>query len=162
MLADVKAGKITEATINDNVGRILRVILLSGIMDNPHAASGEVDTPAQQQVVREGETEGIVLLKNQNNLLPLDPSKIHSIAVIGPNALVARTGGGGSSLVRPKYAISPLQGIQKRAGVGIDITSALGVGMEGEDPAHDTPEASRERFESSDRCRRESRRCRSS
>lgn len=141
VLADVKAGKITEATIDDNVGRILRVIILSGIMDNPHAASGEVDTPAQQQIVREGETEGIVLLKNQNNLLPLDVSKIHSIAVIGPNALVARTGGGGSSLVRPKYAVSPLQGIQKRAGTGIQVTSALGVGMEGEDPAHDTSEA---------------------
>ncbi|HMG84406.1 MAG TPA: glycoside hydrolase family 3 C-terminal domain-containing protein [Terracidiphilus sp.] len=141
VLADVKAGKITESTIDDNVSRILRVIMLSGIMDNPHAASGEVDTPAQQQIVREGETEGIVLLKNQSNLLPLDPSKIHSIAVIGPNALVARTGGGGSSLVRPKYAISPLQGIQKRAGAGIQITSALGVGMEGEDPAHDTPES---------------------
>jgi beta-glucosidase len=141
VLADVKAGKITEATIDDNVGRILRVIMLSGIMDHPHAASGEVDTPAQQQIVREGETEGIVLLKNQNNLLPLDSAKIRSIAVIGPNALVARTGGGGSSLVRPKYAISPLQGIQKRAGAGIQITSALGVGMEGEDPTHDTPEA---------------------
>ncbi len=141
VLADVKAGKITEAAIDDNVGRILRVIILSGIMDNPHASSGEVDTPAQQQIVREGETEGIVLLKNQNNLLPLDASKIHSIAVIGPNALVARTGVGGSSLVRPKYAISPLQGIQKRAGAGIQITSALGVGMEGEDPTHDTPEA---------------------
>jgi beta-glucosidase len=141
VLADVKAGKITEATIDDNVSRILRVILLSGIIDNPHAATGEVDTSAQQQIVREGETEGIVLLKNQNNLLPLNASKVHSIAVIGPNALVARTGGGGSSLVRPKYAISPLQGIQKRAGAGVQITSALGVGMEGEDPAHDTPEA---------------------
>ena len=119
VLADVKAGKITEATINDNVGRILRVIILSGIMDNPHAATGEVDTPAQQQMVREGETEGIVLLKNQSHLLPLDSTKIHSIAVIGPNALVARTGGGGSSLVRPKYAVSPLEGIQKRAGTGI-------------------------------------------
>ncbi len=113
VLADVKAGKITEATIDDNVGRILRVILVSGIMDHPHTATGEVDTPAQQQVARQGETEGIVLLKNQNNLLPLDASKIHSIAVIGPNALVARTGGGGSSLVRPKYAISPLQGIRE-------------------------------------------------
>src|SRR5579863_400837 len=95
-------------------------------MDHPHTATGEVDTPAQQQVARQGETEGIVLLRNQNNLLPLDASKIHSIAVIGPNALVARTGGGGSSLVRPKYAVSPLQGIQKRAGAGIQITSALG------------------------------------
>jgi beta-glucosidase len=141
VLADVKAGKITEATIDDNVGRILRIILVSGLMDHPHAATGEVDTPAQQAVARQGETEGIVLLKNQGTLLPLDASKIHSIAVIGPNALVARTGGGGSSLVRPKYAVSPLQGIEKRAGAGIQITSALGVGMEGEDPAHDTPEA---------------------
>ncbi len=141
VLADVKAGKITEATIDDNVGRILRVIMLSGIMDSPRTALGEVDTPEQQKVARDGATEGIVLLKNQNNLLPLDPSKIHSIAVIGPNALVARTGGGGSSLVRPKYAVSPLQGIQKRAGSGIQITPALGVGMDGEDPAHDTPEA---------------------
>ena len=82
----MKAGQITEATINDNVGRILRVILLSGIMDNPHTALGEVDTPEQQKVAREGATEGIVLLKNQGALLPLDPSKIHSIAVIGPNA----------------------------------------------------------------------------
>jgi beta-glucosidase len=141
VLGDVKAGKITEARIDDNVSRILRVILLAGIMDFPHTALGEVDTPEQQKTARDGETEGIVLLKNQNSLLPLDPAKIHSIAVIGPNAVVARTGGGGSSLVRPKYAISPLQGIQKRAGAGIQITSALGVGMEGEDAAHDTPEA---------------------
>jgi beta-glucosidase len=142
VLAEVKAGKITEATINDNVSRILRVILLSGIMESPHTASGDVDTPEQQKVARDSETEGIVLLKNQASLLPLDLSKIHSIAVIGPNALVARTGGGGSSLVRPKYAISPLDGITKRAGAaGIQVTSALGVGMEGEDASHDTPEA---------------------
>ncbi len=141
VLTAVKAGQITEATIDDNVSRILRVIIESGLIDHPHTATGEVDTAAQQAVARQGATEGIVLLKNQGNLLPLDASKIHSIAVIGPNALVARTGGGGSSLVRPKYAVSPLQGIQKRAGSGIEITSALGVGMEGEDAAHDTPEA---------------------
>ena len=141
VLAEVKAGHISEATLNDNVGRILRVILLSGLMDSPNTALGEVDTQEQQKVARDGETEGIVLLKNQASLLPLDPSRIHSIAVIGPNALVARTGGGGSSLVRPKYAVSPLAGITKRAGAGIQVTSALGVGMEGEDAAHDTPEA---------------------
>ncbi len=141
VLAEVKAGHITEATIDDNVSRILRVIFLSGLMDSPQPALGEVDTPAQQKMARDGETEGIVLLKNQSNLLPLDASKIHSIAVIGPNALVARTGGGGSSLVRPKYSVSPLQGIQKRAGAGVQVSSALGVGMAGEDPAHDSPEA---------------------
>jgi beta-glucosidase len=97
-----------------------------------------VDTPAQQAVARQGATEGIVLLKNTGSLLPLDASKIHSIAVIGPNAAVARTGGGGSSLVRPKYAVAPLEGIREHA---VPVTYALGVGMEGENPAQDTAEA---------------------
>jgi beta-glucosidase len=141
VLAEVKAGHINEATIDDNVGRILRILILSGLMDHPHTSGGEVDTPERQKIALEGATEGIVLLKNQNSLLPLDPAKTHSIAVIGPNALVARTGGGGSSLVRPDHAISPLEGIQKRVGSAIQVTSALGVGMEGEDAAHDTPEA---------------------
>ena len=141
VLAEVKAGNITEATINDNAGRILRVIFLSGIFDHPHTAGGEIDTPAQKAVALQGATEGIVLLKNAGTLLPLDTTKIHSIAVIGPNAAVARTGGGGSSLVRPKYAIAPLDGIRTRAANTATVSYALGVGMEGEDPAQDTPEA---------------------
>ena len=140
VLADVRAGKISETSIDDNVGRILRVIFLSGLFELPHTALGEVDTPAQQALARTAATEGIVLLKNTGALLPLDPAKVKSIAVIGPNAAVARTGGGGSSLVRPKYAVTPLEGIQKRAGSGIRVTSAIGVGMDGEDPAKDTAE----------------------
>ncbi|MBV9573501.1 MAG: glycoside hydrolase family 3 C-terminal domain-containing protein, partial [Acidobacteriales bacterium] len=141
VLAAVKNGEITESTLDDNVGRILRVIFLSGIFEHPHSPGGEVDTPAQQAVARQGATEGIVLLKNEGSLLPLDVSKIHSLAVIGPNAATARTGGGGSSLVRPKYAVSPLDGIRERAGSSIQVRYALGVGMEGEDPANDNPEA---------------------
>lgn len=141
VLAEVKAGRITEATLDDNVGRILRVIFLSGIFDHPHTSGGEVDTLEQQTVARQGATEGIVLLKNDGGLLPLDPSKIHSIAVIGPNAAIARTGGGGSSLVRPKYSIAPLDGIRRRAGSSVKVTYALGVGMEGENPANDTADS---------------------
>ncbi|MGB6193263.1 MAG: glycoside hydrolase family 3 C-terminal domain-containing protein [Terracidiphilus sp.] len=141
VLAAVKAGEISEATIDDNVSRILRVIFLSGIFDHPHTGGGEVDTPGQRAVARQGATEGIVLLKNAGNLLPLDLTKIRSIAVIGPNAAVARTGGGGSSLVRPKHAIAPLDGIKDRAGNGVQVTYVLGVGMEGEDPAQDTLDA---------------------
>ena len=141
VLAEVKAGKINQAQIDDNVGRILRVIFVSGVFDHPHIATGEVDTPAQKAVALQGATEGIVLLKNSASLLPLDAAKIKSIAVIGPNAAVARTGGGGSSLVRPKYAIAPLDGLKERAGQSIQVNYALGVGMDGEDPAQDTPEA---------------------
>lgn len=141
VLAAIKAGEISEATLNDNVSRILRVIFLSGIFDRPHTGGGDVDTPAEQAVALQGATEGIVLLKNDGDLLPLDSTKIHSIAVIGPNAAVARTGGGGSSMVRPKYSVAPLDGIRERAGSAIKVTYALGVGMEGENPAQDTPEA---------------------
>jgi beta-glucosidase len=141
VLAEVKAGHISEATIDDNVARILRVIFLSGIFDHPHTGGREVDTPEQRAVALQGATEGIVLLKNEGGLLPLNATKIHSIAVIGPNAAVARTGGGGSSLVRPKYSVAPLDGIKEKAGEQIRVTYALGVGMEGEDAAQDTPEA---------------------
>uniref|UniRef100_E6QIC1 Thermostable beta-glucosidase B (Gentiobiase) (Cellobiase) (Beta-D-glucoside glucohydrolase) n=1 Tax=mine drainage metagenome TaxID=410659 RepID=E6QIC1_9ZZZZ len=141
VLAEVKAGDISTATINDNASRILRVLFLSGLFDHPHTATGIVDTPAQQAIALRGATEGIVLLKNSGSLLPLDAAKIHSIAVIGPNAAVARTGGGGSSMVRPRQSVSPLDGIRQRAGVSARINYALGVGMEGEDPAQDTPEA---------------------
>ncbi len=141
VMAEVKAGHITEATINDNVSRVLRVIFLSGIFDRPHVASGDPDTPEHRAIALQGATEGIVLLKNAGNLLPLDAAKIHSIAVIGPNAAVARTGGGGSSLVKSKYTIAPLEGIKNWGTGRIAVNYALGVGMDGEDAAQDTPAA---------------------
>jgi len=148
VLAEIKAGHISEAALNDNVGRILRVIFVSGLFDHPHIATGEVDTPSQKAVALQGATEGIVLLKNAplgsaGALLPLDPAKIHSIAIIGPNASVARTGGGGSSLVRSAYAVTPATGIQEAFGKGWggSLKLVLGVEMEGEDPDQETPEA---------------------
>jgi len=141
VLASIKAGEINEATLNDNVSRILRVMFEAGLFDHPHEGGGEVDTPAQKAVALQGATEGIVLLKNSGALLPLDATKIHSIAVIGPNAAVARTGGGGSSLVKPKYAIAPLDGIKERAGEAVHVRYEMGVGMQGEIAALNTPEA---------------------
>ncbi|MGD0628005.1 MAG: glycoside hydrolase family 3 C-terminal domain-containing protein [Terracidiphilus sp.] len=141
VLAEMKAGEIKETTLNDNVSRILRVMFEAGLFDHPHEGGGEVDTPAQKAVALQGATEGIVLLKNSGALLPLDGSKTHSIAVIGPNAAAARTGGGGSSLVKPKYAIAPLDGIKERAGDSIHVRYELGAGMQGEDAALNTPEA---------------------
>ena len=141
VLPEVSSGKISPATIDDNVGRMLRIMFVSGQFDKPHVATGEIDTPTQRALARKASTESIVLLKNAADVLPFDPSKIHSLAVLGPSAAVARTGGGGSSLVTPKYSVSPLKGIQDRAGDRVQVTYALGVSMEGEDPSKDTPEA---------------------
>ena len=132
VLAAVKAGEISEETVSRNAGRILRVIFLAGLFEEQKPGGGAVDTPEQRAAALEGATQSIVLLKNSGGSLPLDATKIKSIAVIGPNAVVARTGGGGSSLVRAAEAVSPLDGIKARAGVGIAVHAAVGVAMEGE------------------------------
>jgi len=128
----VASGHVTQETVDESVRRILRVIITAGLFDHPHAGGGEVDTPEQRQVARTAANESIVLLKNIG-VLPLSAAHTPKIAVIGPNAAVARTGGGGSSLVRSKYAITALDGIKEAAGPRADIVHALGVAMEGED-----------------------------
>lgn len=137
VVAEVSAGRLAQDTVDLRAGHILRVIFASGIFDHPSVASGEVDTPEQQAVARQIAAESIVLLKNDRVVLPLDPAGIKSIAVIGPNAAVARTGGGGSSLVRPLRVITPLEAIRQRAGSDITVEYALGVSMAGEHPHKD-------------------------
>ena len=67
-----------------------------------------------------------MLLKNAGGQLPLAPGALHSIAVVGPYAQQVHPGGGGSSHVKPLYTVSPVQGIQQRAGTGVTVTSADG------------------------------------
>jgi len=61
--------------------------------------------------------------------------------VIGPSAAIARTGGGGSSLVRPKYSVTALDGIKQAAGARVQVGYALGAAMQGEDANQETPQA---------------------
>jgi len=137
VMAAVASGLVKQEYVDDAARRILRVMFMAGLFDRPHTAGGEVDTPEQRAVARTAATEAIVLLKNAGGVLPLGAPKVRSVAVIGPSAAVARTGGGGSSLVRPKYAVTPLDGIKEAAGPRIQVTHALGAAMEGEDPGRD-------------------------
>jgi beta-glucosidase len=116
------------------------VIFESGLFDHPHTGGIAIDTAAQRSVARKAADEGIVLLKNENQVLPLDQTKIHSVAVIGPAAAVARVGGGGSGLVFAKDVVAPLDGIKSRAG-RLDVRYALGVAMQGEETSQATPES---------------------
>ena len=128
----VKDGTIPLENVDNNVGRILTVIFESGIFDHPHIAGVPIDTAAQRAVTRKAADEGMVLLKNENHLLPLNVEKLHSIAVIGPNAAVARVGAGGSGLVYNKDVVSPLAGIKGVAGEA-KVRYALGAMMSGEE-----------------------------
>ena len=141
ILPEIQSGKIPQAAVDDRVRRMLRAMFAIGIFDRTDAASVEVDTPEEIAIARAAATEGIVLLKNERGVLPIQRAKVRTIAVIGPGAAVARTGGGGSSNVRPKYAVSPLQGITQRAGKQFVVEYALGAAMEGEDQAKDKDSA---------------------
>ena len=132
----VKDGTIPVASINENVGHILHTIFQSGLFDHPHTGGIPIDTAAQRAVTRKAADEGIVLLKNDHAVLPLDTTKLHSIAVIGPSAATARIGGGGSGLVFAKDVVSPLDGIKTRAG-SLTVRYALGVPMQGEETPND-------------------------
>ncbi|MEG0887906.1 MAG: glycoside hydrolase family 3 C-terminal domain-containing protein [Bacteroides sp.] len=87
----INEGGLSEAVINDRVRDILRVKFLVGLFDAPYqtdlkGADSEVESLANQAVARQASLESIVLLKNDNNTLPLDASTIRKIAVCGPNA----------------------------------------------------------------------------
>lgn len=137
VLPEIQSGKIPQAAVDDRVRRMLRAMFAIGIFDRNETPTGDVDTTAQVAVARTAATEGIVLLKNERGLLPLQHTKVRTIAVIGPSAAVARTGGGGSSNVRPKHAVTALAGISQHAAKQFVVEYALGAAMEGEDQDKD-------------------------
>lgn len=133
VLPQVASGAISQATVDANVSSILYTIFASGLFDRaPNTKETEIDNPAQRAVARHSEDEAIVLLKNDGAVLPLDISKMKSIAVIGPNAAIARTGGGGSSLVRYKQAVSPLDAIKELAGSQVTVSYSPGATIDEE------------------------------
>lgn len=125
LLSLIKAGKVPEYLLDEKVRRILYVMFKTGMIDG-QLKKGSYNTAAHQQTAAKVAEEGIVLLKNDNNILPLNKARIKSIAVIGFNAERKQSMGGGSSQVRAFYEISPLNGIKNIGGKKINVTYAKG------------------------------------
>src|SRR6266852_1997848 len=127
LVDQVKQGKLSEAYIDRAVTRILRVKFLAGLFDNPYVdpdyAEKITNNPEHQKLALKAAHEAIVLLKNQNNLLPLDKTKYKKIAVIGPNAADLHLGGYSS---QPGRGVSVLQGIKDRVGSSAEVLYAEG------------------------------------
>ena len=123
LLDAVRAGQVPVSRIDDAVLRILRPMFALGLFDNPPVVSAlpEAEHGAFARQVAE---RSAVLLKNDSAALPLQPS-VGSIAVIGADADTV-VAGGGSSLVKPTYTVSPLEGIQARAGAGVLVRHVAG------------------------------------
>jgi beta-glucosidase len=121
--------KIDVTVIDDKVRRILRTIVAAGFLDRTQKRDDvPLDDPSSAEQARRAARESLVLLKNRGSVLPFDRSKIKRIAVIGPNAYPAVTGGSGSAFVTPLHAVSLVDGV-KQAAPGIEVLSHPGVGQ---------------------------------
>ena len=122
----VNDGKVKEETVDDKVRRILRIADFTGRLDNPEERKEEGnDLESDRLLIRKTGSEGMVLLKN-NDVLPLEKSKINKLAVIGPNALKGQYLGGGSASLNPHYVVHPLEGIKSNLDDNIQVSYAKG------------------------------------
>jgi len=128
LIPAVQNGQVTEATIDDHLLRLFRTELRYGWTTRPQfdPADSTYSVP-DRAVALEGALESITLLKNEGNLLPLDPAKIKNIAIIGPDAYPAETGGGGSSEAHAFEPVSILTGIANLLGPNVFVFYSPGI-----------------------------------
>jgi len=124
----VKSGRMAESMIDRSVARMLRAKFLAGLFETPYVdpdrAERVTNTPEHQALALEAARKSIVLLKNQGAVLPLDRSRVKTLAVIGPNAKGVHLGGYSRD---PGRGVDVLSGITARAGAGVKVVYAEGV-----------------------------------
>ncbi|MEJ2249140.1 MAG: glycoside hydrolase family 3 C-terminal domain-containing protein [Candidatus Lokiarchaeota archaeon] len=114
--------EFSEETLNNNVKRLLRVMFSVGLFDSEESIpKGSRNTKEHQMIARKIAEEGIVLLKNQRKLLPLQIENIKKVAILGPNSDKKMALGGGSSMVRAYYEITPLKGLESKLKEKVEI-----------------------------------------
>ncbi len=131
-LAGLESGQFPVSTVDEKVRRSLYMMFKLNLIHDPSAPAatnagpqGPLSTKAHQETSRQVAEESFVLLKNEN-LLPLDPARIKTIAIIGANGAARFANGGGSAMVKPPYEITALQGISNRLGDGVKLIYAQG------------------------------------
>ncbi|RQW01045.1 MAG: glycosyl hydrolase, partial [Calditrichaeota bacterium] len=120
----VRSGKLDKKVVDDKVRRILGVMFAINMFGE--RSNGSLNTPEHQQFALKVAEEAVVLLKNENNLLPLDISSVKSVAVIGDNATREHAPGGYSSGIKALYEVTPLEGLQNKLKDKVKINFALG------------------------------------
>ena len=123
-LKKLKSGEVSDKELNDKVRRILRLIFRTTM--NPNRPYGSFGTEEHAMTGRKVAQEGIVLLQNKKNLLPIDKDRAPKILVVGENAVKTLCDGGGSSTLKVKYEVSPLQGIRTWAGKQVEVNYVAG------------------------------------
>src|SRR5262249_36506675 len=125
LAAAIRDGAASENSLDDIVTRLLTVFDRLGALDDEERAPQAIDRPEHRALARRAAAESMVLLQN-GGVLPSAPGGIRTLAVIGPNAESARTGGGGSAEVLPHHRTAPLEAIAARLGAGVTILHERG------------------------------------
>ncbi|MEG0888553.1 MAG: glycoside hydrolase family 3 C-terminal domain-containing protein [Bacteroides sp.] len=120
----IREGAVGTSELDDKVRRILRLVFRTNMAKERHF--GSFGTEAHALAGRKIAQEGIVLLQNNRNLLPIDVRQTKRILVVGENAVKRMTIGGGSSSLKVKYEVSPLEGIRARVGSSAEVIYAPG------------------------------------
>jgi beta-glucosidase len=134
----IEDGTLSLATLDEHVRRILRLAVRYGLVRNENVEpSGALYNPVGKRVAYDVAAESIVLLKNDGNLLPLNPANIHRVALLGPNVYPPVFGGGGSSSVAP-YAVADIYtSLSDALGAGVEVMYSPGI-MNEEEIFHQT------------------------
>ena len=127
ILSAIKAGKLSEQTLDDRVRKVLELLIQTGKFDDPTIPDeAAVDTPAHRELIRSVGADGMVLLKNENNVLPLQTENLKSIALVGL-AKEFLGHGGGSAAVNAHHKITAFDGLQEALGSKVEVQYAEGV-----------------------------------
>jgi beta-glucosidase len=130
--AAVREGLVPEEVVNRALSRVLRVAFQLGVFDPPEMVpfskipASVIDSPQHRELALKTEREAIVLLSNKDKFLPLDKSKIKSVAVIGPAAEHPEYG---NYFGAAPSRVSPLEGIKNKLGTGVEVLFAVGCGI---------------------------------
>jgi len=123
-LQAISAGKYSQDELNDKVRRVLRLFFRTSMRrDHPY---GFLCSDAHYKAAREIAEEGIVLLQNKNNVLPIDLNRTRKILVVGENAVKMMTVGGGSSSLKVQHEILPLDAVKARVGTKAEVEYVRG------------------------------------
>lgn len=128
LLKAVKDGEIEESLVDEKVRNILRMMLRLKMIgpERKHRKTGAYNTEEHRRAVLDVARESMILLKNEDQVLPLQAESGCKVAVIGVNAAAIHSNGGGSAEIKALYEISPLMGIKKLLGGNVKVSYAPG------------------------------------
>jgi beta-glucosidase len=136
----VAAGEVKADVLDTAVRRVLLLAERTGALGGADVEERYEDDPGRRALARAAAAASIVVLQNEDAVLPLDPSRLDRVAVIGPNAdVVFQPMGGGSAEVTPPYVVTPLEGL-RAALDGVEVVHEIGclpagqfIGIDGRD-----------------------------